>query len=235
MIEKLKKYNISDIAHHYGISQNPVSKWLKEYDIKIKDFHNYDPPSKEDLIDVSKNKTQTEIANHYNVSCHIIRKWFKIHVLNLLELQITKKQVTKNELLKLMNETSSKEELVEKLNISEKTVDKIIISHNIDKMPSKDELEKNLHLKSKDELAEFYKTCRTTLRKWIESYGLQDIRFVKRIRRPLIVTTNNIEIKFESMTELKKELKISHAKVDECIKNNEKYKGFEFRYEDIKI
>jgi len=34
------------------------------------------------------------------------------------------------------------------------------------------------------------------------------------------------------MSELKKELNMSHAKVGKCIKNKEKYKGYEFRYED---
>ena len=232
LIEKLKKYNISDIAQYYGISTNPVSKWLKQYDLNIKDFHNYDPPSKEDLVKVSTNKTQTEIANHYNVSCHIVRKWLKKYDLNIYELKESQKQVTKNELIKLIDETSSKEELAEKLNVSEKTVNKIIKSHNIDKMPSKEELEKNLHLKSKDELAEFYNTCRTTLRKWIKSYGLEDIRFTKTTHRPIIVTQNNIQIRYDSMVELEKELNISHSKVGKCIKNKEEYRGFEFRYAD---
>ena len=232
LIEKLKKYNICQIAQYYGISTNPVSKWLKQYDLKIKDFHNYDPPSKEEFIEVSKNKSQTEIANHYNVSCHIVRKWLKNHGLKLYELKVSQKQVTKNELVKLIDETSSKEELSEKLNITEKMVDKIIQSHNIDKMPSKEELEKNLYLKNKDELAEMYNTCRTTLRKWIESYGLQDIRFTKRTHRPIIAIKDNIQITYESMKELKKELNMSHSKVGECIKNKEIYKGYEFRYED---
>jgi len=235
LIEKLKKYNISDIAQHYGISTNPVSKWLKQYDLNIKDFHNYDPPSKEDLVKVSTNKSQTEIANHYNVSCHIVRKWLKNYDLNIYDLKESQTQVTKNELIKLIDETSSKEELAEKLNVSEKTMDKIIQSHNIDKMPSKEELEKNLHLKSKDDLAVFYNTCRTTLRKWIKSYGLEDIRFTKTTHRPIIVTQNNIQITYESMKELEKELNMSHSKVGECIKNKEKYKGYEFRYVDEKI
>jgi len=234
LIEKLKKYNISDIAQYYGISTNPVSKWLKQYDLNIKDFHNYDPPSKEDLVKVSTNKSQTEIANHYNVTCHIVRKWLKKYDLNIYDLKLSQKQVTKNELIKLIDETSSKEELAEKLNVSEKTVDKIIKSHNIDKMPSKEELEKNLHLKSKDELAEFYNTCRTTLRKWIKSYGLEDIRFTKTTHRPIIVIQNNIQIRYESMVELEKELNISHSKVGKCIKNKEEYRGFEFRYADEK-
>jgi len=232
LIEKLKKYNISDIAQHYGISTNPVSKWLKQYDLNIKDFHNYDPPSKEDLVKISTNKSQTEIANHYNVTCHIVRKWLKKYDLNIYDLKLSQKQVTKNELIKLIDETSSKEELAEKLNVSEKTVDKIIQSHNIDKMPSKEELEKKLHLKSKDDLAVFYNTCRTTLRKWIKSYCLEDIRFTKSMNRPIIVTQNNIQITYESMKELEKELIMSHYKVGECIKNKEKYKGYEFRYVD---
>ena len=93
-------------------------------------------------------------------------------------------------------------------------------------------MEKNLHLKSKDELAEFYNTCRTTLRKWIKSYGLEDIRFTKTTHRPIIVIQNNIQIRYDSMIELEKELNISHSKVGKCIKNKEEYRGFEFRYAD---
>lgn len=98
-------------------------------------------------------------------------------------------------------------------------------------MPSKEELEENLHLKTKDELADFYNTCRTTLRKWIKCYGLEHIRFTKITHRPLLVTKNNIQVRYDSMKELEKVLNMSHSKVNKCIQNKEKYKGYEFRYE----
>jgi abortive infection bacteriophage resistance protein len=42
LLNMLKTKNISDIAKTFAISANPVSKWLKQYEIKIKEYHNYD-------------------------------------------------------------------------------------------------------------------------------------------------------------------------------------------------
>jgi very-short-patch-repair endonuclease/AraC-like DNA-binding protein len=231
LLEKLKTHNISDIAKSYGISTNPISKWLKQYEINIKDFHNYDPPSKEELIKECKDKTQTEVALHYNVSNHIIRKWLKDYGLDFISLKSGIKQVSKEELLKLITNHSD-EEVAEKLNITVLNLYKLIKTHNIDKIPSKEELEKNLHLKSKDVLAELYDTTRTTLRKWIKSYGLDHIRYQVTTNRQIISTKedDNTKTTYSSIKELCKALHISKRKLYECVESGDYYKGYKFEF-----
>jgi len=233
LLEKLKTHNISDIAKSYGISTNPISKWLKQYEINIKDFHNYDPPSKEDLVEQCKDKTQTEVALHYNVSNHIIRKWLKDYGLDFISLKSGIKQVSKEELLKLITNHTD-EEVVEKLNITVLNLYKLIKTHNIDKIPSKEELKKKLQLKSKEDLAELYDTTRTTLRKWIKSYGLDHIRFQETTHKKIVAIKedDNTWTTYSSIKELCKELHIGKNKVNEHAESGDYYKGYKFMFVD---
>ena len=229
LIEKLKTHNISDIAKSYGISTNPISKWLKQYEINIKDFHNYDPPPKEELIEQCRDKTQTEVGLHYSVSNHIIRKWMSHYGLDFNSLKSDKKQINKEELIKLLGEFSE-EETAEKLNMTILHLQKLMKTHSIEKIPSKTELEKNLHLKSKDDLAILYNTTRTTLRKWIKSYGLEDIRFTSLTHKRIKAIKDNIEITYDSIKDLCKDLKIGKNKVNEYVDTNNEYNLYKFEF-----
>ena len=229
LINRLKKYNVTEIATKYGISPNPVSKWLKLYDIKIKDFHNYNPPSKEDLILQCKDKSQTEVGKHYGVSNHIIRKWLTSYELDFLKLKSEDKQIGKLELLKLTEEITDEEELAKKLNVTVLNLRKLIKTHNLDSIPPKQELEEHLKTKTKEEIAELYNTTRSTLRKWITSYQLETVRI--SVGRPIKVTTeDNVVKQYPSLKELCKDLNIGHTKVYENIQSGEFYKGYKFQY-----
>ena len=229
LIKKLTKYNVSEIAKKYGISPNPVSKWLKLYDLKVKDFHNYNPPTKEDLILQCKDKSQTEVADHYNTSNHIIRKWLDHYDLDFVKLKSEDKQIGKVELLKLTEEIKDEEELAKKLNITVLNLRKLIKTHNLDSIPSKEELEEHLKTKTKEELALFYNTTRTTLRKWITSYELDTVRISSG--KPVKVTTKDNVIKqYKSIVELCLDLNIGKTKVYEQIKSGEFYKGYKYKY-----
>ena len=231
LINRLKKYNVTEIAKKYGISPNPVSKWLKLYDIKVKDFHNYNAPSKEDLILQCKDKSQTEVGKHYGVSNHIIRKWLMSYELDFLKLKSDDKQIGKLELLKLTEEITDEEELAKKLNITVLNLRKLIKTHNLDSIPPKQELEEHMKTKTKEELASFYNTTRSTLRKWITSYELENVRI--SVGRPMKVTTeDNVVKQYPSLKELCKDLNIGHTKVYENIQSGEFYKGYKFQYDD---
>jgi DNA-binding transcriptional regulator YiaG len=102
--------------------------------------------------------------------------------------------------------------------------------HNITRIPSKTELEKNLHLKSKDDLATLYNTTRTTLRKWIKSYGLEDIRFTSLTHKRIKAIKDNIETTYDSIKDLCKDLKIGKNKVNEYVDTNDEYNGYKFEF-----
>ena len=229
LIKKLQKYNVTEIAKKYGISPNPVSKWLKLYDLKVKDFHNYNPPPKEDLILQCRDKSQTEVADHYKTSNHIIRKWLDHYDLDFIKLKSEDKQIGKVELLKLTKEITDEVELAKKLNITVLNLRKLIKTHNLDNIPSKDELEEHLKTKTKEELALFYNTTRTTLRKWIESYELDTVRI--SLGKPIKTTTvDNVIKEYPSIKELCLDLNIGKIKVYEHIKSGEFYKGYKYEY-----
>jgi len=229
LIKKLQKYNVTEIAKKYGISPNPVSKWLKLYDLKVKDFHNYNPPPKEDLILQCRDKSQTEVADHYNTSNHIIRKWLDHYDLDFIKLKSEDKQIGKVELLKLTKEIKDEDELAKKLNITVLNLRKLIKTHNLDSIPSKEELEEHLKTKTKEELASFYNTTRTTLRKWITSYELDTVRI--SLGKPIKTTTvDNVIKQYKSIVELCLDLNIGKIKVYENIKSGEFYKGYKYEY-----
>jgi transposase-like protein/very-short-patch-repair endonuclease len=235
LIEKLKTNNISNIAHYYGISTNPVAKWVKEYDIDIKEFKNeLKVPTKDELIEHFKNnKSQTDIANHYNVSRHIIRKWLKSYDLstNILKFENSKK-IDKKELVNIVDELKGeKQAIAEKLNISTFNVEKLIKINNIKEIPSKEELKIHLENKTKEEIAELYKTCRTTLRKWLRFYDLENTRCSIKTNRPVeVINSENVIIQYKSVSDLCKDLHISHSKLYEYVDTEIKYKGNIFKF-----
>jgi very-short-patch-repair endonuclease/prophage antirepressor-like protein/transposase-like protein len=229
LIEKLKTHNISDIAKSFGCSTKPINRWLKDYDIKIKDFHNLEPPPEDELISHCKTKTQTEVALHYDVSNHIIRKWLKFYNTDFAKIKSQTKTISKEELLKLKNDFTD-DEIANQTNSTVLNIKKLIQTHNIDKIPSKEELEKKLHEKSKDELALIYNTTRTTMRKWIRTYGLEKIRYQSTVNNKKISTVDengSINI-FPSIKKLCKVLHISKRKVYELTKSGEFYNGYKY-------
>ena len=231
LLEKLKTHNITDIAKIFGCSHKPIFRWLKEYEINIKDFHNFEPPPKDELLDHCKTKTQTEVALHYKVSNHIVRKWLKDYDTNFSKIKSQVKTINKQELIKLKNELVSNEKISEETNLTVLNVEKLLKTHSIDKIPSKEELEKKLHEKSKDDLAVFYNTTRSTMRKWIRSYGLENIRYKTTLlsRRITVVKEEDESvINFSSLTELCKTLNISKKKVYEFAKSQKFYNGYKF-------
>ena len=226
LIEKLKKYNISDIARHYGISTNPVSKWLKKYDIDIKDFRKDKLPPKEELIEHFKDKNQTEVSKHYAVSNHVVRNWLKKYELDTKTLKLETKHVTKEELVKTVVEFSGeKEDIAEKLNITVLNVEKLIKTHNIQNIPSKEELESHIISKTKDDIAKIYNTTRTTLRKWLKLYELDNIRSDSGSTQVYVRNEDNIVIKYISIAEASKKMHISHTKISEYADTGNRYKG----------
>ena len=187
--------------------------------------------TKDELLEQFKTKNQTEVAMHCNITKHNMRKLLAKYGLDSNTLNSKLPKITKEQIASQISNNNTIEETASNLGTSVLQIEKKIKANNILKIPSKAELEPILHKMSKDDIAVKYKTTRTTLRKWIQMYNLENIR-CESMNRPILVIENNIQIRYESMTELKKNLKMSHSKVNECIKNKEKYKGFEFRYED---
>ena len=232
LLEKLKTQNISDIAKTYGISCTPIVKWLKQYDINIKDFTSIKVPDKDDIVKQCKGRTQTEVAKYYKVSNHIIRKWLKDYGLDFKTLKSEDVIINKEELVNLVGELEDELKIAERLGITVLNLQKLFKIHNIDKIPSKKELEINLELKSKDELAILYNTTRTTLRKWIKSYGLEYIRCKVQTHKPIVVISgDNNQTKYPSIKALCEDLHISHVTVDKFLKTGQKYNGYLFRFE----
>ena len=231
LLEKLKTHNITEIAKSYGISTNPVAKWLKQYEINIEEFHNVNAPPKEELIEQCRDKTQTEVGLHYNVSNHIVRKWLKGYELDFKKVRSSVKQISKDELVKLMGEFDEKE-VAKRLNITRLNLEKLLMTHSIEKIPKKADLEKMLHEKSKDDLAKYYATTRSTLRKWIKSYGLENIRYENYVGRKMsAIKEDNTILSYPSMNELCKALHVSKRKVYEMVDTDTFYNGYKFQYD----
>jgi transposase/prophage antirepressor-like protein/very-short-patch-repair endonuclease len=226
LLEKLKTHNITDIARMYGISNNPVSKWLKTHDIDIKTIKANLEPTKDELIEHFKDKNQTEVSKFYNVSNHVVRTWVKKHNLDLKTIKV--KPILKENLLKLVNEFSE-EEIAKKLNITMLALKKHMKIHSIEKIPSKDELEILVNSKTKDDIAKIYDVNRATLRKWLKSYDLEGIRF-SNYSRPITATKDNIVKKYPSIVELCKDLHIGHNKVDDYVDTDKAYNGYVFAF-----
>ena len=232
LLKMLETKNISQIAKMYCISTKPVSKWLQQYKINIKEHHNYDAPPQEELLEQCKNRTQTEVANYYNVSEHIIRKWLLGYGLSFKTLKTQENRIKKKELLKAVKEAENKKEASEKLNITEKNLEKLVKTHNIEIIPEKDELEEILKTMTKEDAAKFLKTTRTTLRKWVKLHDLGHIRFTNNINKPILAINmdDNTEIEYSSIKELCTDLKIGKNKVHEYADTDEDYRGYKFKF-----
>lgn len=231
LLNMLKTKNISDIAKTFAISTNPVSKWLKQHEINIKEYHNYDSPTKEDLLKKCEGRTQTEVADHYNVSNHIIRKWLSGYDLKFQEIKKNERKIDKKDLVKVVKETETIEEICEKLDITENNLEKLKKTHNIDKIPTKAELEKILKSKTKEDAATYFNTTRTTLRKWTSTHDLSHIRFIDNTHKSVkVISSDGTETKYSSISELCNELKIGKNKVNEYVDTDEEYKGYKFEF-----
>jgi len=228
LLKQLETKNISDIAKMYCISTNPVSKWLKQYEINIKDFKK-EIPTKEALIEHFKDKNQIEVAEVYDVSAHVVRTWLKKYEIDVKKLKSEAKTISKDELLSLVGDYS-KEEITQKLRINMFVLEKLLKTHNIDKIPSKQELKNQIESNTKEDIAKYYNTTRTTLRKWIESYNLGTVRYCST-NRPIMAGKEGESAKtYNSIAEICKELHISHSKVYEFADTGNSYNGYYFSF-----
>ena len=185
-------------------------------------------PQREELIEAFRHKTTSEVAEKYGFSDHVIRKWVKSYGLTVVGLQ--EKLINKSDVLNAMEECENDiEKVAEKLNITIDRLNRLIIMHSIEKIPSKKELEKILKEKSKEELAVMYKTTRTTLRKWITAYNLNHIRCKVKTNRKIIVIKDGIETEYDSIKEVGTKLKMSANTIREKIKSQQNYQGFTFK------
>jgi very-short-patch-repair endonuclease/prophage antirepressor-like protein/transposase len=228
--EKIKNGDsILKIGQSLGISSKPVEKWLKEYNLTTTPSKDkYKPPPKDELFQLISTKNQNEVALHYKQSTHIIRKWMKHYNLKLTEIKKNKVEIDKKEVVDLINEGKNITEISEKIGVTEIELNKYIRTNNIEKIPPKKDLEEMINKKSRDEIAEFYKTTRATLRKWLQLYDLDDIKRSSLKVRVRVVSTNNITVEYDSIVETCKELKMSHNKLEEVADTDELYNGRKF-------
>ena len=230
LLKKLKKYRtVSELKRKYNISAKPIEKWLKEYNINVKDYDKMNAPDRDELIRVCSMLTsRAEVAKHFDVSVHIFGRWCEKYSIDFYDICKKEAKVSKEELLKLATELS-KEEISEKLDISVTKTLQILKGNSIEHIPSKEELELLLQTKSKEELALHYNTCRTTLRSWIKLRGLQDIRCKVKTHRSISVTdTNNTTRIFNSVKDLCQELKMTPSTIRMYANTNTRYKGYLF-------
>ena len=230
LLKKLKKYRtVSELKRKYNISAKPIEKWLKEYNINVKDYDKMNAPDRDELIRVCSMLTsRAEVAKHFDVSVHIFGRWCEKYSIDFYEICKKEAKVSKEELLKLTTELS-KEEISEKLDIPVTKTLQILKANSIEHIPSKEELELLLQTKSKEELALHYNTCRTTLRSWIKLRGLQDIRCKVKTHRSISVTdANNTTRIFNSVKDLCQELKMTPSTIRMYANTNTRYKGYLF-------
>ena len=114
-------------------------------------------------------------------------------------------------------------------------MNKFIHIHNIDRMPPKKELEKLIKTKSRDDIAQIYKTTRTTLRKWLQTYDLDHIKRSTIGRSITVIDSDGISKEYSSIAELCEKLHISHSKVYEYADTGESYNGNMFMIHDIYV
>jgi hypothetical protein len=214
------------IGQLLGISSKPVVKWLKEYNLKLPDNK---IPEKKELIQLFQTKNQTEVAEHYNISTHTVRKWLKKYDLDLAKIK-NEIEINKKDVVMLINEGKNYQEIADELCVPELKIMKYIKMNNIEKIPPKKDLEEMINKKSRDEIAEFYKTTRATLRKWLQLYDLDDIKRSSTKIRVRVVSTDNIIVEYDSIVETCKELKMSHNKLEEVADTDELYIGRKFYF-----
>jgi len=233
LVNKLKKYRtVAELRRRYNISATPIEKWIRDYEIDMKEYDLTIAPEKEVLINIcSKHETRTAVGNHFGISVHVLRRWLENYSIDFDKVCKKKTKVNKEELVKLTNELSDKE-ISEKLDIPVFKTVQLLKSNSIEHIPSKEELEVLLEKKSKEEIAIHYNTCRTTLRSWIKLRGLEDIRCKVRTNRPISVINEDNVIKiYSSVKELCKELKMTPSTIRKFANTNERYNGYLFKDE----
>jgi len=227
-IKKLKKYSIEKIGLRYGISAKPVTRWLKDYDINLQNFRKKMIPTKEELKKMLSERTGSETAEFYEVSKHVLRKWCKDYGFTVEDERNKSKTIKKEELIKLVGKKSI-DEIAKDSGLSSQSVTKLIKIHNIRNIPPKYELEKMIKTMTKEDIAKYYKTTRTTLRKWLKSYDLYNIRAETACRQVKVLSNiTNEETIYSSVSEACKKLHISHSKLYEIEKSGVYYYGNKF-------
>ena len=233
LINKLKKYHtVAELRRRYNISATPIEKWIRDYEIDMKEYDLTIAPEKEVLINIcSKHETRTAVGNHFGISVHVLRRWIENYSIDFNKVCKKKTKVNKEELVKLTNELSEKE-ISEKLDIPVFKAVQLLKSNSIEHIPSKEELELLLQKKTKEEIAIHYNTCRTTLRSWIKARGLEDIRCkVRTNRRISAINEDNVIKIYSSVKDLCKELKMTPSTIRKFANTNERYNGYLFKDE----
>jgi len=235
LVKKFEKYHtISELKRRYNISAKPIEKWCRDYNINPKDYDITVAPEKDVIIDAcSKYESRAEVAKHFGVSVHIFGRWCEKYEIGFYE--ICKKAVTisKEELFKMKSTEMTEEEISQKLNIPIVKVEKAMKANSVDIIPSKEELEALLYIKTKEDIAIHYNTCRTTLRDWIKLRGLQHIRCKVKINRPITVTNkDDVVTVYSSVKELCEKLHMTPSTIRKFVNTNERYKGFLFTEEE---
>ena len=233
LINKLKKYHtVAELRRRYNISATPIEKWIRDYEIDMKEYDLTIAPEKEVLINIcSKHETRTAVGNHFGISVHVLRRWIENYSIDFNKVCKKKTKVNKEELVKLTNELSEKE-ISEKLDIPVFKTVQLLKSNSIEDIPSKEELELLLQKKTKEEIAIHYNTCRTTLRSWIKARGLEDIRCkVRTNRRISAINEDNVIKIYSSVKDLCKELKMTPSTIRKFANTNERYNGYLFKDE----
>lgn len=234
LINKLKKYHtVAELRRKYGyISETPIKKWIRDYEINIDDYNIFIAPEKEVLIDIcSKCETRTAVAKHFGISTNVLTRWCENYSIDFNKVCKKKTKLNKEELVKLTNELSEKE-ISEKLDIPVFKTVQLLKSNSIEHIPSKEELEVLLQKKTKEEIAIHYNTCRTTLRSWIKLRGLEDIRCkVRTNRRISAINEDNVIKIYNSVSDLCKELKMTPSTIRKFANTNERYNGYLFKDE----
>ena len=235
LIKKLQKYHtIAELSRKYNISATPIEKWLKDYNINIKDYDITVAPEKDVLIDVcSKYESRGEVAKHFGVSVHIFGKWCKKYEIEFYDICKKALKVNKEELFKMKSSEMTEAEISDQLNIPVLKVEKALKSNGIEIIPSKEELEALLQIKTKEDIAIHYNTCRTTLRHWIKLRGLQDIRCKVKTNRPVSVTDkDNVTTVYGSVSDLCAKLHMTPSTIRKFVNTNTRYKGMLFTEEE---
>ena len=235
LIKKLEKYHtMAELKRRYNISQTPIEKWLKDYNINPKDYDITVAPEKDVLIDVcSKYESRGEVAKHFGVSVHIFGRWCEKYEIEFYDICKKAVKVNKEELFKMKSSEMTESEISEQLNIPVLKVEKALKSNSIEIIPSKEELESLLQVKTKEDIAIHYNTCRTTLRHWIKLRGLQDIRCKVKTNRPItVIDKDNITTVYGSVKDLCAKLHMTPSTIRKFVNTNTKYKGMLFTEEE---
>ena len=235
LIKKLEKYHtMAELKRRYNISPTPIEKWLKDYNINIKDYDITLAPEKDVLIDAcSKYESRGETAEHFGVSVHIFGRWCQKYEIDFYEICKKALKVNKEELFKMKSSEMTEEEISEQLNIPILKVEKALKANSIEIIPSKEELEALLQIKTKEDIAIHYNTCRTTLRHWIKLRGLQDIRCKVKTNRPVSVTDkDNVTTVYGSVSDLCSKLHMTPSTIRKFVNTNTRYKGMLFTEEE---